>query len=291
MNSLSVLSAGSLTTVQDLGRPGFASMGVGNSGALDCESFSLANRLVGNTKEAAGLEITFGGLIVRSGRRVEVAVTGCVAPVQINGRLAGRNAVLILERGDVLAVGPPSAGVRSYLAVRGGICVSRVLGSRSTDTLSGVGPPVVRAGDLLPIGAEVEAFPRLSQAPVVDCRASALRLKVFLGPRHEWFQNDAERKLQAATWTTTTHANRVGIRLAGPVLTRAIDSELPSEGVVDGALQVPPGGGLTVFLADHPVTGGYPVIGVLRSADICVAAQARPGQQIHFAVEPGPLPG
>jgi biotin-dependent carboxylase-like uncharacterized protein len=282
MTTLSVLSAGSLTTVQDLGRPGFASLGVGHSGALDSESFSLANRLVGNRKEAAGLEITFGGLMVRSNRRVEVAVTGSVAPVQINGRPAGRNAVLILECGDTLAVGPPSAGVRSYLAVRGGIAVPRVLGSRSTDMLSGIGPPVVRAGDSLPIGTEVEAFPRLGQAPVVDCRASTLRLKVILGPRHEWFRNDAIDVLQTGTWTTTTHANRVGIRLDGPVLMRAINSELPSEGVVDGALQVPPGGGLTLFLADHPVTGGYPVIGVLRSADICVAAQARPGQQIQF---------
>jgi biotin-dependent carboxylase-like uncharacterized protein len=288
MTALDVLSAGALTTVQDLGRPGFASTGVGRSGALDPRSLSLANRLVGNTNEAAGLEVTFGGLRVRPNRRVEVAVTGCVAPVQINGRPAGRNAVLVLECGDVLAVGPPSAGVRSYLAVRGGVTVPKILGSRSTDMLSGIGPPVVQAGDSLPIGAEVESFPHLEQAPVVDCHASTLRLRVILGPRHDWFCNDAIDVLQTATWTTTAHANRVGIRLDGPVLTRAINLELPSEGVVEGALQVPPGGGLTVFLADHPVTGGYPVIGVLRAADICLAAQARPGQEIQFVAEAGP---
>ena len=143
MTTLDVLSAGALTTVQDLGRPGFASTGVGHSGALDPRSLSLANRLVGNTNEAAGLEMTFGGLRVRLSRRVEVAVTGCVAPVQINGRPAGRNAVLVLECGDVLAVGPPTAGVRSYLAVRGGITVPKILGSCSMTCcpVSGPGRP------------------------------------------------------------------------------------------------------------------------------------------------------
>jgi biotin-dependent carboxylase-like uncharacterized protein len=285
MTTLTVLSAGPLTTIQDLGRPGFASMGVGHSGAADIESFTLGNRLVGNKEGAAAFESTFGGLTIRPSCRIEVAVTGSVASVAINGRPAGRNAVLVLNRGDMLAVGSPSAGVRSYLAVRGGIAVRKILGSRSTDTLSGIGPPAVEVGDALPIGTEVEAFPRLDQAPVVDCGSSALTVRITLGPRHEWFHRDAIEMLATATWKATTYANRVGVRLDGPSLPRAVHSELPSEGIVVGALQVPPNGRPTLFLADHPVTGGYPVIAVLHAVDICRVAQARPGQEIGFLVQ------
>jgi biotin-dependent carboxylase-like uncharacterized protein len=284
MTILSVVAAGPLTTIQDLGRPGLASTGIGHSGPADRASFTLANRIVGNHENAAGIETTFGGLVIRASHNISLAVTGCIAPVTINDRSEGRNAVLNLRSGDTLTIGTPMAGVRSYLAVRGGIDVPRVLGSRSTDTLSGIGPAAVQPGDILPIGTETDGYPILDQAPVADCTNSRLKLRLMLGPRHEWFSQSALKVLETSDWNVTTYSNRVGIRLAGPHLSRTNCAELPSEGVVEGALQVPPQGNPTLFLADHPVTGGYPVIGVLHSADVALAAQARPGQQIKFVV-------
>jgi biotin-dependent carboxylase-like uncharacterized protein len=282
---LTVLSAGPLTTIQDCGRPGHAAMGVGHSGAVDAASYALANRLVGNKRNAAALETTFGGLVIRSSEAVEVAVTGSTAPVVLNGRPEGRNAVLVLGRGDMLTIGPPTAGVRSYLAVRGGIEIPQVLGSRSTDTLSGIGPAVVKVGDTLAIGNQIDGHPLLDQAPTADFSSAEVTLRVILGPRNDWFGTSAIDVLQGSAWTSTNHSNRIGMRLAGPKLPRAQHGELASEGVVNGALQVPPTGRPTIFLADHPVTGGYPVIAVLRTTDIALAAQTRPGQVIRFVID------
>ncbi|MFC4004232.1 biotin-dependent carboxyltransferase family protein [Prauserella oleivorans] len=280
---LEVLATGPLSTIQDLGRPGLAGVGVGVSGAADRASLRLANRLVGNDEGAAAVEVTFGGFAARALRDLTVAVTGAPCPVTVDGRGAGTNAVLRVPAGAELRLGVPERGLRVYVAVRGGIAVEPVLGSRSTDVLAGVGPDPVAPGTVLPVGAPPRRFPVTEFAPVPPLPAGELVLRVVPGPRHDWFTADALRTLLHEPYTVTPESNRVGIRLDGPELARARDEELPSEGMVAGALQVPPSGKPTLFLADHPVTGGYPVIAVVVAADVDKAAQARPGMRLRFS--------
>jgi biotin-dependent carboxylase-like uncharacterized protein len=284
--ALEVLATGPLATIQDLGRPGHAAWGVGASGAADRASLRLGNRLVGNPEDAGAVEVTLGGLAVRALGDVLAALTGAPCPAQVKRRRGARtvahNAVLTLDRGDELTLGPPSTGLRTYLAVRGGIDVAPVLGSRSTDVLAGLGPDVLTAPMRLPVGPPPPDFPCVDLAPVADPPSGDVALHVALGPRDDWFTPAALAALLTQDWTVTPDIDRVGMRLDGPELTRAVAGELPSEGVVHGALQVPPSGRPTLFLADHPVTGGYPVIAVVLDADVDRAAQARPGQRLHF---------
>jgi biotin-dependent carboxylase-like uncharacterized protein len=278
---LTVLAPGPLATVQDRGRTGWASIGVTRAGAADRAAAALAGRLVGNHPDAAVVEVTAGGLRVRAGRTVLVAVTGAPAPVTVDGRDAPFAAPVTLRPGQVLGLGVPPVGLRSYLAVRGGIDVPPVLGSRSTDTLSGLGPAPLRAGDVLPVGTLAAAEPFVDVAPVRAPSPEPV-VRVLPGPRRDWLAPDAWSVLTRADWTVTAHSDRVGLRLAGPRLDRARADELPSEGLVPGAVQVPPDGAPVLFLADHPVTGGYPVLAVVATADLPAVAQLRPGDRLRF---------
>jgi biotin-dependent carboxylase-like uncharacterized protein len=280
---LDILATGPLATVQDRGRPGLAAMGVTRSGAADGASAGLANRLVGNDPAAAVVEVTAGGLRVRAGRALLVAVTGAPAPVTVDGRAAPFAGPLPLAAGQVLALRAPPVGLRSYLAVRGGIDVAPVLGSRSTDTLSGLGPEPLRAGDRLPVGHLAAEEPIVDVAPV-GAPSSRPVLGLLPGPRRDWLEPAAWTALTSREWSVTADSNRVGLRLAGPGpgLARVREDELPSEGLVPGAVQVPPDGAPVLFLVDHPVTGGYPVLAVLPAADLPAAAQLRPGDVVRF---------
>ncbi len=278
---LTVRAAGPLATVQDRGRAGFAAIGVPRSGAADAGAAGLANRLVGNDDSAAVLEATAGGLRLRAGRTVLVAVTGAPAPVTVDGRAAPFGAPLTLVAGAELVLGVPPVGLRTYVAVRGGIDVPPVLGSRSTDTLSGLGPAPLSPGDRLPVGTLRAEEPFVDVAGV-RAPSSAPVLRVMPGPRREWLDPDAWTALTTQEWRVTADSNRVGLRLVGPELARARTDELPSEGLVAGAVQVPPDGAPVLFLADHPVTGGYPVLAVVTTADLGAAAQLRPGDSLRF---------
>jgi biotin-dependent carboxylase-like uncharacterized protein len=273
VSGIEVLRPGPLATVQDLGRPGWAHLGVGRSGAADRDSLRLANRLVGNPETAAGLEITLGGFAARFTAAATIALTGARCP----GPVAPYGPVVV----DELVLGAPARGVRTYLAVRGGIDVPAVFGSRSTDLLGGLGPPALEAGTRLPVGTVTAGFPTVDLAAVADPPA-ALTLPVRAGPRADWFAAGALDVLAAGPYVVTAESNRVGVRLDGPPLRHRERRELPTEGLVEGALQVPPSGRPIVMLADHPVTGGYPVIAVLDEAAIGPAAQARPGDTIRF---------
>jgi biotin-dependent carboxylase-like uncharacterized protein len=281
---LTVLASGPLATVQDEGRRGWASIGVTTSGAADRSAAALANRLVGNEPAAAVVEATAGGLRVRAERAVLVALTGAPAPVRVDGRAAPFDAPLTLTAAQVLELGTPPVGLRTYLAVRGGVDVPLVLGSRSTDTLSGLGPAPLRPGDRLPVGTLAGAEPFVDVAPVRPPSSRPV-LHVLPGPRRDWLQPAAWDALVTRDWAVTADIDRVGLRLAGPRLERARKDELPSEGLVPGALQVPPDGAPVLFLADHPVTGGYPVLAVVTSADLPAAAQLRPGDTVGFRVQ------
>jgi biotin-dependent carboxylase-like uncharacterized protein len=267
-------------TVQDTGRPGYAALGVGRSGFADAPSAALANRLVGNVAEAACLELSFGATLkFRKGTRV--AVTGAICSLARDGRSEAMNAPFDVHPGQTLVVGPASTGLRAYVAVRGGIAVPATLGSRSTDVLSGLGPDPLAPGMTVPIGnAFAGPPPAVEVAPVRAPSAEDLEVHVLPGPRDDWFTDLAA--LFSGRYEVTADSNRVGVRLTGPTLERSREGELPTEGMVAGAIQVPPSGEPIVFLADHPVTGGYPVIAVVRAADLPVIAQARPGQTVRF---------
>lgn len=278
---LSVVRAGVLTTVQDLGRPGLAALGVPRSGAADAAALRLGNRLVGNPEGAAGLEVTLSGCAVRAGAAMTVAVTGARAEVRVGGRAVEWGVPVSVRAGEVVEVGAAWAGVRAYLAVGGGIAVAPVLGSRATDTLSGLGPAVVRDGDVVPVGVPPGAPAGVDVAPY-PVPGGEIVPRVWPGPRVEWFTGAAVEVLLGAAYRVSPTSNRVGARLSGPALERAVRGELPSEGLVLGAVQVPTGGEPLVFLADHPTTGGYPVIAVVEPADLPLLAQARPGTVVRF---------
>jgi len=335
---IEVMRPGPLATIQDLGRAGLGHLGVPGSGAADAASLRLANRLAGNAEDTAGLEFTLGRAALRFAGDALVAVTGAPTRLTVTG-LGGPvkaeaaeteaeaaeaeaaeaefGAAFGVAAGSVLRLAAPASGVRTYLAVRGGIDGPVVLGSRSADLLSGLGPGPLRAGDVLRVGSmaaggtptTASATPATADgtgparggtaparggtapAPVPDAPAAALagtgtdaRLRVVAGPRDDWFVPGALEVLCGGAYTVTAASNRTGLRLGGPALRRARDEELPSEGLVTGALQVPPDGMPILLLADHPVTGGYPVIAVVQSADISLAAQLRPGQLVRFTL-------
>lgn len=256
---LEIVECIGLATIQDLGRPGYAHLGVPPSGALDPRALRLANRLVGNPESAAGIEI-LGRLRIRAERFVTVALTGPASVAQV--RQAAVNA----------------ARVR-YLAVAGGIAVEPMLGSRSTDTLSGLGPQPLKAGDILPLG-QPRGTSTVDWAPE-PAPPEELELGITFGPRDDLF-DDAAALLRWAYHISG--GDRMGTRLDGPSLSRADLRE--SEPVVTGAIQVPPDGRPLIFLNDHPTTGGYPVIAVVDGVDVPRLAQARPGTPVRFRRSP-----
>ncbi|MFI2643794.1 biotin-dependent carboxyltransferase family protein [Streptomyces sp. NPDC018610] len=279
--ALAVVRAGALTTVQDEGRPGHAHLGVPRSGALDAPAAALVNRLVGNPRGAAVLETTLDGCALRPRSEVTVAVAGAHCSVRLDGRPAAWGAPVRVPAGSLLEVGAAVRGVRGYVGVAGGVAVEPVLGSRSTDLLSGLGPSPLRDGTVLPLGRPAAAPGRVDVAPQPRPPAE-LVLRIALGPRDDWFTATALRVLASRPYRVSSASNRIGLRTEGPALERARPGELPSEGMVLGAVQVPPDGRPVVFLADHPTTGGYPVIGVVHVADLAAAAQAAPGVPVRF---------
>jgi biotin-dependent carboxylase-like uncharacterized protein len=271
-----VLETGPLTTVQDAGRAGQGALGIGRSGACDRTSYRLANRLVGNRPGAAALEVTFGGLVLEARADLVFAVTGAPCPgVPLNGPAA-------LRAGETLRLGMPRSGLRTYVAIRGGVDAEVVLGSRSTDLLSGLGPAVLEDGDILTAGKDHGPMPGVDLAPVADPPAGEVVALVLPGPRRDWFTAAGWASLTGQTYTVSSNSNRIGVRLEGERLERAQEGELPSEGMELGAVQIPQSGLPVLFLADHPVTGGYPVIAYVAGADLDACAQLRPGQSLRF---------
>jgi biotin-dependent carboxylase-like uncharacterized protein len=275
--SLEVVRSGPLSLVQDAGRPGLAAIGVSPSGAFDRTAFVRGAMLVGNDPALhAAIEVTLGGLSVRAVVPVTVALTGAECPVTVDGRVVAWGRPFLLGAGELLTLGLPRKGLRSYLSVAGGIDVPPVLGSRSTDLLSGLGPPRLTAGILLPVGA---TSPEPDEGPPTLPEPDEGRhtLGLLPGPRTDWL---ADADALATTWTVSPDSNRVGIRLTGTVLERSpsrVGAELPSEPLVRGAVQLPPSGQPVIFGPDHPTTGGYPVVAVLTEESSDRLAQCRPG--------------
>ncbi len=266
------------STYQDLGRPGCTHLGVGRSGAADRPSHRLANRLVGNDESAATIE-TCGGLVVRFHHPAVVAISGAQGVIDVrHGRPMAVNGVGHQPAGAELTLRAPDDGMRYYVAIRGGLDIEPVLGSRSFDTLAGLGPRL-STGDRIDIGPDPNT-PITTDFGVHPPRTTVIHLSD--GPRRDWFTQDAWTILTTQAFVVSPSGNRVGARLSGPALERVAVRELLSEGLVEGAIQVPPDGQPIVMLADHPVTGGYPVIAVVVPHHVASVAQARPGTTLRF---------
>ncbi|RUQ04921.1 biotin-dependent carboxyltransferase family protein, partial [Microbacterium sp. HSID17254] len=277
--------------VQDAGRPGFAALGVSASGVADRVAMHAANRAVGNTPAAAVLE-SVGGAVLRFHGAGVAAVTGATGSLTLTDADGIERTLLpgvpfATVDGDELTLGHPERGLRSVIAVRGGFAPAAALDSRATDTLAGLGPAPLAAGDLLPIGAAAVAAVEPDPVPrALPAAGELATLEITLGPRDDWFTAAGLDALTGQEWTVTPRSDRVGIRLHGDVpLERAVGGELPSEGAVTGAIQVPPDGQPVLFLPDHPLTGGYPIIGALTDRSLDLAAQLPPGVRVRFTVK------
>ncbi|MGW9762032.1 5-oxoprolinase subunit B/C family protein [Micrococcus aloeverae] len=302
---VTVVDPGLLTLVQDLGRPGLGDLGVVASGAADRDAARQANRLVGNRSREAVLETVLGGLTLTAHGHQVMALAGAEAGGTITAadgaarRVPARSPFVVLD-GQTLTVDEPVGGLRVYVGLRGGLDVPPVLGSRSTDTLSGLGPAPLRAGDRLArrvgpsrevAGVVMVGDPEAALRPMPAPGQTAV-VRVVPGPRDDWFGEAGLERLFTQDWDVSQQTDRIGVRLTAPddgvPLERVREGELKSEGAVRGALQVPPSGEPVLFLSDHPVTGGYPVIGVVARADLSLAAQLPPGARVRFVPHPRP---
>ncbi|MGF6835769.1 KipI family sensor histidine kinase inhibitor [Paenarthrobacter sp. TE4293] len=302
-SGLRILTPGAQSLIQDLGRRGYGPLGVSAAGALDRASLRRANRLVGNAASAAAIESVNGGLTVEAIGDQVMAVAGAPTTLTIESpswvesgdgdaqpgaqRTVPMAAPFALLDGEVLTVGAPESGFRNYVAIRGGVDALEVLGSRSADTMSGIGPAPLTIGQALPVGEATASTAVGSPELQPDFPGQGVTvLDVVPGPRADWFDAEALESLCSQEWLVTPQSNRVGMRLDGTPLQRTREGELPSEGTMAGALQIPPAGLPVLFLADHPITGGYPVIGVVREEHLDLAAQVPIGGRIRFRLVP-----
>lgn len=286
-----MIHPGVSATVQDAGRAGYAALGVGASGAMDRSSFAQANAIVGNSKDEAALELLGAGLQVLAETDQVVTVTGAASQLTIRHESDGASARTRIPRGnvpfallagEVLTIDAAERGMWSYLAIRGGMLMPAVLGSRSRDTHSGLGPSPLVAGDRIPIRpAPVSAVVTMAEAPEFE-RGAEIELRIIPGPREDWFTEASVEEFFSVPWVVSNQFSRTAARLTGPALERIVTDELQSEGLVRGSVQVPPDGQPLIFAADHPVTGGYPVIGVVVDSDLDAAAQLGPGCTVRF---------
>ena len=279
-NYFEIVKASPQLLVEDLGRPGLSWMGVSPSGACDFASFRLANRLVGNQPHLAALEILYGPCEIQFHSSAVIAVTGAIQELTISNRPCSSNCPNLVRPGEAVSLAMPEFGLRSYLAVKGGIYGDVYLGSSSSDTLSGIGPAPLSEGDRVAIQATDLGTELSFELAATDRLSDHFKLSGWLGPRSRNFTSRSVSSLAHTTLKATKDASRIGVRLAGGKLTAKPKCHLEPEGILRGFLQVPPSGEIVVFLADHPTTGGYPIIGTLDERSIDLASQIRPGDSV-----------
>ena len=289
MTTASLLEAGLLTTVQDLGRHGHLRYGIPASGPVDRQAFILANRLVGNPDTAAGLECTLMGPTLQMTEESVVAVTGADMPVTVNGRESSRWAAIRVRAGDVVKLGPSRSGMRAYLALAGGVELPLVLGSRSTylrGRLGGYRGRQLQRGDLLNVGAPPVGPQRLDGLAVrpelIPDYRDGVEVRVILGPQDDRFTTEGIRTFLQGPYEMTHQSDRMGARLRGPVITHTRGHDIISDGVPLGWVQVAGDGQPIVLLVDRQSTGGYTKIATVCSFDVGRVGQVRPGQRLHF---------
>jgi biotin-dependent carboxylase-like uncharacterized protein len=279
---IEVLHPGLLSTVQDLGRQGFGHLGVPQAGAADTYSLRIANRLVGNLDSAPALEMTGEGARLRFEEDTSIAFSGGTLAPLLDSEPVPMHQTLRVKAGTDLVCGRVLDGWRGYLAVAGGIRGPGVMGSASSDTLAGLGPPPLSPGDRLIIGKHADVAPAFYFRTPPRYTAAMVRLRVLPGPQQDWFAPAALLVLREATYKVSARSDRTGVRLDGTALARVRQDELPSMGMATGALQVPNTGQPIALLANHGTTGGYPVIACIVTADLPLLAQLAPGAELRF---------
>lgn len=282
---LRVDNAGLITLYQDLGRPGRGDLGVTPSGAADRAAAATANIAVGNPRGATVLE-NIGGLTLTALTDTVIAVTGAVCKVTLGGYPVHLARPILVTAGQTVEIGRAEVGMRTYVAVRGGIVADSELGSSATDVLSGLGPDPVKVDDVIGVMpfSQGNTDTQLSNPLRVsnEGKTTTAVLRCVAGPRDDWFTKGAAA-LTENEWTVSSDSNRVGLRFeSDTVIERSREGELPSEGMVAGSIQVPPNGKPVVFMRDHAVTGGYPVIATVLDEDIDIAAQLPSGARVTF---------
>jgi antagonist of KipI len=284
--TLEILRAGLLTTVQDLGRLGWGSIGVPPGGAADAAALRLANRLVGNPEGAAGLEITLAGPQIAFAANARVALAGSRFAVTLEGSPVRHGATLAIRAGQALDIGRTLEGARSFLAVAGGLDVPAVLGSRSTFIAGGFGGldgRPLRRGDRLSAGpTPADARPFTMRRELFQTYAADGILRVILGPQLDRFGAEARETFLSSTYRVSTSSDRVGLRLQGPRIAHVGAADLLPEGLACGGIQVPADGQPIVLGCDHPTTGGYTKIATVIAADLWRVGQAKPGDRLRF---------
>ena len=303
MSALRVIAPGMLTTVQDLGRWGFQSSGVSVAGPMDAYAHRLANALVGNAAEGATLEVTLTGPELECDDERVIAVSGAAFEITADERPVPLDTAVELRPRSRLKFGRRLAGARAYLGVAGGIDVPRVLGSRAThlsSAIGGVEGRALRTGDILPLGPacrDGRRGPAEQPPPLFRRSANAsgtgldaglpnghARVRVLPGPHLESFAAGALTMLQSSAYRIDPRSDRMGFRLEGARLARTGDTEMISDAIAMGALQVPASGHPILLMADRQTTGGYPIIATVIAADLGLAGQLAPGDSIAFVV-------
>ena len=289
VNTFEVLSPGIMSTVQDLGRFGFARYGVAASGALDGFAVRVGNLLVGNAENAAVVETTLMGLRIKALRDAVVAVTGGDLQAKKGSEpLAVWRSHLVRE-GETISFSAPASGLRSYLAVSGGIHAAMVMGSRSTNLASGFGGfqgRALRKGDILavePVNDAMRFAGRAFTPEWVPIYSSPWCLRIVWGPQDDHFSEEGQQTFVTAVFTVSPDSDRTGIRLMGPVVSRmaGIEDSIISEGILSGAIQVP-GDGQPIIILGETASGGYRKIATVISADLPLLGQVTPGGEIAF---------
>ena len=280
-----VLRPGLLTTVQDTGRWGVQARGVPPAGPMDPWSHRLANAIVGNAPGAATLEVTLKGPELEFSDERIVAVAGAQFPIDVDGMGQSPNTAFSVPAGARLRVGIRRIGARGYLAVAGGFAVPPVLGSRATHLVSRLGGlegRALAAGDSLPLGVPGGPKPRRGGEAALPESGRPTRIRVLPGPHADKFSPAALSELQSAPYTLGTDSDRMGFRLNGPRLSHANGADIISDVTPLGVLQVPASGQPVLLMADRQTTGGYAILATVISADIGLAGQLAPGDQIQF---------
>jgi len=282
---LRVLEPGMLTTVQDLGRSGYASLGVTTGGAADSLSLRIANRLVGNADNAAGLEFTLTGGLLEFEKDAVIAVTGGVASILKNETEAPMWIAIRIQAGERVRIGPVRRGVRVYLCVRGGIGVEDVLGSASTHLAAGFGGyegRALRSGDVLKYRDSIEDVAALDARSIGADLLHRRTIRAIEAPLERRFHRDEADAYWGSEFTVSNQSDRAGIRLEGNSIASLCHGRMTSEGMTHGVIEVPENGQPIVLGVDHPTTGGYPVIGCVATVDLPILGQLRPREAVRF---------
>lgn len=285
--SIKVITPGMLSTIQDGGRKGFAAMGFNASGVMDVRSYHIANALVGNFTDEAVIEMTYLGGSFKFLESNYIAITGADMSPKLDGVPVEMYTTVFVKQDETLTFSAAKSGMRAYIAVRGGIDVPVIMGSRSTNLkckLGGLDGRPLKAGDIVPCRDVYDEFHKhlIHSVPKEDFGSDEITVRVLLGPQDDYFTDHGIKTFLNSTYTVTNESDRMGCKLSGEKIEYKNTVDIISDGIVFGSIQIPRTGNPIIMLADRQTTGGYAKIATVISVDLPLLAQARPGTKVHF---------